>query len=124
MTEQQHNGTSYSMDICDAWNTYAARIIILQEGHEEATDRAAEFWSVYSDFDYLKGDAETDEERRQLEAIADTAAEAAAEFDRIAERIEDAAEELTEDAARAVGSVIDWLIESEHEYYTSDEFWR
>lgn len=124
VTEQQHNGMAVSMDICDAWNTYAARIIILQEGHEEATDRAAEFWSVYSDFDYTKWDAETDEERRQLEAIADTAAEAAAEFERIAERIENAAEELTENAARAVGNTVDGLIEAEHEYYTSPEFWR
>jgi len=124
VTEQQHNGMAVSMDICDAWNTYAARIIILQEGHEEATDRAAEFWSVYSDFDYTKWDAETDEERRQLEAIADTAAEAAAEFERVAERIEDAAEELTEDAARAVGNTVDGLIEAEHGYYTSAEFWN
>ena len=123
VTEQQHNGMVVSMDICEAWNAYAARIVALQEGHEEATDRAAEFWSVYSDFDYTKWDAETDEERRQLEAIADTAAEAAAEFERIAERIEDAAEELTEDAARAVGNTIDGLIEAEHEYYTSAEFW-
>lgn len=123
VTEQQHNGMCYSMDICDKWNEYAARIIVLQEGHEEATDRAAEFWSVYSDFDFMKWDAETDEERRQLEAIADTAAEAAAEFDRIAERIEDAAEELTEDAARAVGNTVDGLIEAEREYYTSAEFW-
>lgn len=124
VTEQQHNGMAVSMDICDAWNTYAARIVALQEGHEEATDRAAEFWSVYSDFDYMKWDAETDEERRQVEAIADTAAEAAAEFERIAERIEETAEELTEEAARAVGNVVDGLIEAERDYYTSAEFWR
>ena len=124
VTEQENNGTCYSMDICDAWNTYAARIVALQEGHEEATDRAAEFWSVYSDFDYMKWDAETDEERRQVEAIADTAAEAAAEFERIAERIENAAEELTEEAARAVGNIVDGLIEAERDYYTSPEFWR
>lgn len=124
VTEQQHNGMCVSMDICDVWNAYAARIIALQEGREEATDRAAEFWSVYSDFDYMKWDAETDEERRQVEAIADTAAEAAAEFERIAERIEDAAEELTEDAARAVGNEVDSLIEGERDYYTSAEFWR
>lgn len=123
VTEQQHNGTCYSMDICDAWNAYAARIVALQDAHEEAEDRAAEFWSVYSDFDYTKWDAETDEERRQLEAIADTAAEAAAEFERIAERIENAAEELTEEAARAVGNIVDSLIEGEHDYYTSAEFW-
>lgn len=124
VTEQQNNGWCYSMDICDAWNAYAARIIALQEGHEEAEDRAAEFYGVYSDATDEAWSAETEEERRQLEALAEVADEANDAFNKLAERIENAAEELTEDAARAVGNVIDGLIESERDYYTSPEFWR
>lgn len=96
VTEEQDTGISYSMDICDAWNRYAVRIIVLQEGHEEAEDRA-----------YF---ADTQEEQDA--------------YNDIAERIEDAAEELTEDAARAVGDTIDGLIEAERDYYQSPEFWR
>ena len=96
VTEEQNTGIAYSMDICDTWNAYAARIIVLQEGHEEATDKA-----------YF---ADTQEEQDA--------------YNDIAERIENAAEELTEEAARAVGNIVDGLIESEHEYYTSPEFWR
>lgn len=124
VTEQQDTGICYSMDICSRWNEYARRIIAMQEGYEEATDQAAEFWAIATDMNWQKYEAETIAERERLEAIEDTATEAAAAFERIAERIEDAAEELTEDAARAVGEIIDGMIESEHEYYTSDEFWR
>lgn len=96
VTEEQDTGICWSMDICDTWNAYAARIIALQDGHEEAEDRAY---------------------------FADTQDEQDA-YNDIAERIEDAAEELTEEAARAVGDVVDGLIESEREYYASPEFWR
>lgn len=96
VTEEQHTGIVYSMDICDKWNEYAAQIIALQEAYEEATDKA-----------YF---ADTQEEQDA--------------YNDIAERIENAAEELTEDAAHAVGNVVDGLIESEHDYYTSPEFWR
>jgi hypothetical protein len=84
------------MDICDAWNEYAARIVALQEAHEEAEDKA-----------YF---ADTQEEQDA--------------YNDIAERIENAAEELTEEAARRVGDVVDGLIEGEREYYQSAEFWR
>lgn len=96
VTEEQHTGICWSMDICDVWNRYAARIIALQEAHEEAEDRA-----------YF---ADTQEEQDA--------------YNDMAERIENAAEELTEEAARAVGDVIDGLIEAEREYYSSEEFWR
>lgn len=124
VTEATDNGWCYSMDMRDAWNEYAARIVALQEAHEEATEQAAEFWSIASDADYASYDAETAEERERLEAIQRTAVEGAAAFEDIAERIENAAEELTEDAARAVGNIVDGLIESQHDYYTSPEFWR
>lgn len=96
VTEQADTGICWSMDICDVWNAYAARVIALQEGHEEAEDKA-----------YF---ADTQEEQDA--------------YNDIAERIEAAAEELTEEAARAVGDTIDGLIESERDYYTSPEFWR
>lgn len=96
VAEQQHTGICYSMDICDAWNEYAARIVALQEAHEEAEEKA-----------YF---ADTQEERDA--------------YNDIAERIESAAEELTEEAARRVGDVVDGLIEGERDYYQSAEFWR
>lgn len=96
VTEEQDTGICWSMDICDTWNRYAARIVALQEAHEEATDRA-----------YF---ADTQEEQDA--------------YNDMAERIEETAEELTEEAARAVGDTVDGLIEAERDYYTSPEFWR
>lgn len=112
VTEQQHNGMCYSMDICDAWNAYAARIIALQEAHEEATAR---YWLHDENADNAaeNGDIETVEAERSRAAF----------YEHMAERIEETAEELTEEAARAVGNTIDGLIEGEREYYTSAEFW-
>lgn len=113
VTEQQHTGVCYSMDICDKWNEYARRIIAMQEGYEEATDRA-----------YIHDENADNAADNGAHEIEQAERNRARFYEDIAERIEDAAEELTEDAARAVGNVIDGLIESEHEYYTSDEFWR
>lgn len=96
VTEEQDTGICWSVDICDAWNQYAARIVALQEGHEEASDMA-----------YF---ADTQEEQDA--------------YNDMAERIEETAEELTEEAARAVGNVVDGLIEAERDYYQSAEFWR
>lgn len=124
VTEATDTGICYSMDICDKWNEYAPRIIALQEAHEEADDQAAEFYSIYSDAIDATFDTDDDSERERLEAIAATAAEGATAFDAIRDRIEDAAEELTEEAARAVGDVVDGLIEGEREYYQNAEFWR
>lgn len=113
VTEQQHNGICYSMDICDAWNAYAARIVALQEGHEEATDRAY-VHDENADNAADNGNAEIEKAERNRAAF----------YDRMAERIEEVAEELTEEAARAVGNTVDSLIEGERDYYTSAEFWR
>lgn len=113
VTEQENNGICYSMDICDAWNAYAARIIALQEGHEEATAR---YWLHDENADNAaeNGDIQTAEAERSRAAF----------YDHMAERIEEVAEELTEEAARAVGDTVDGLIEGERDYYTSAEFWR
>lgn len=113
VTEQQHNGMAVSMDICDAWNTYAVRIMALQEGHEEATAQA---WTHDENADNAtdNGDTQTAEAERSRAKF----------YEDMAERIENAAEELTEDAARAVGNIVDGLIEAERDYYSSPEFWR
>lgn len=125
VTEEQHTGICYSMDICDKWNEYARRIIVLQEAHEEATARAyihdenADTADDRRNFDDMP-----DEERDHLRAVVEAERSRAAFYEDIAERIENAAEELTEDAARAVGNVVDSLIEAERDYYQSPEFWR
>jgi len=113
VTEEQHTGIVYSMDICDAWNRYAARIIALQDGHEDAEERAY-IHDENADNAAENGDIQTAEAERRRAAF----------YEDMAERIENAAEELTEDAARAVGNVVDGLIEAERDYYSSPEFWR
>lgn len=113
VTEQQDTGICYSMDICDTWNTYARRIIALQEGHEEATDRA-----------YVHDENADNAADNGAHEIEQAERKRAAFYEDIAERIEDAAEELTEEAARAVGNTVDSLIEGERDYYTSAEFWH
>lgn len=113
VTKEQHTGICYSMDICDKWNEYAARIIALQEGHEEATAR---YWLHDENADNAddNGNTQTAEAERSRAKF----------YEAMAERIEETAEELTEEAARAVGNVVDGLIEAERDYYSSPEFWR
>lgn len=113
VTEATDDGICWSMDLCDVWNEYARRIVTLQEGHEEATDRA---WIHHENADtaHDNGAREIEEAERQRASI----------YEDIAERIEETAEELTEEAARAVGNTVDSLIESQRDYYTSADFWR
>lgn len=40
VSEAEDNGICFSVDLCNAWNTYAPRIIALREAYDEATDRA------------------------------------------------------------------------------------
>lgn len=113
VTEATDTGICWSMDICDTWNTYAARIVALQEAHEEAGERA----DIHNEAGDNAADNGADDVARAEYACADF-------YEHIAERIENAAEELTEEAARAVGDTIDGLIESQRDYYQSPEFWR
>lgn len=113
VTEEQDTGICWSMDVCDAWNAYAVRVIALQEGHEDAEERAY-IHNENADNAADNGDTRTAEaERRRAKFYED-----------MAERIANAAEELTEEAARAVGDIVDGLIEAERDYYRSEEFWR
>lgn len=113
VTEEQHTGICWSMDICDRWNEYAARIVALQEAYEDATDRAY-IHDENADNAAENGNIQTAEAERRRATF----------YEDIAERIENAAEELTEEAAHAVGNVVDGLIEGERDYYQSPEFWR
>ena len=101
------------MAICDKWNEYAARIVALQEAIEEAQDR------VYLHEENASNAASNDDPRTEQAEI-----DRADAYANIADRCEQVAEELTEEAARAVGNVIDGLIEGERDYYTSPEFWH
>lgn len=113
VTEQADTGICYSMVMCDKWNEYAARIIAMQEGYEEATERA-----------YIHDENADNAADNGNDRIAQAERRRARFYEDIAERIENAAEELTEEAARAVGNTVDGLIEGEREYYTSAEFWN
>lgn len=113
VTEAEDDGICWSMDMCDRWNGYAARIIALQEGHEEATDRA-----------YIHNEAADNAADNGAHEIEQAERRRATFYEDMAERIEAAAAELTEEAARAVGDVIDGLIELSYDWHTSPEFWR
>lgn len=125
VTEAKDTGICYSMDICDAWNAYAARIVALQEAYEEAEDKA---WTYYEAADATDDrrnyDDITDDQRDALRAVAEAERSRAAFYEDMAERIEAAAEELTEEAAQAVGSIVDGLICEAWTYYQSPDFWR
>lgn len=96
VTIAEDSGMCWSMDLCDTWNAYAPRIMALAEGYDEATGYIYEH-----------------EDGRDV-----------ATYERIADACDQAAEELTEEAARAVGDMLDSLIEAERDYYQSPEFWR
>ena len=110
VTEATDNGICWSMDICDMWNTYAPRIIALQEAIEEAADMSGKLWDAAQEAE--RDDAETEARAGYQQA------------EKILEACTCAADALTTEAAQAVGSVVDGLIESQHDYYTSAEFWR
>lgn len=112
VTEEQNTGICYSMAICDKWNEYAARIVALQEAIEEAQDR------VYLHEENASNAASNGDPRIEQAEI-----DCADAYAKIADRCEQVAEELTEEAARAVGNVVDGLIEGERDYYSSPEFW-
>ena len=125
VTEATDNGWCYSMDMYDKWNEYAARIVALQEGYEEATDKAWTHDENADNADERRNyDDIPDEERDHLRVVVEAERRRAAFYKDIAERIEAAAEELTEEAASAVGTVVDGLINETWDYYQSAEFWQ
>lgn len=109
----EDTGISYSMDICDRWNEYAPRIMALVEAIEEAGERR-DIHDDNADNAEREGDSRTAEAERRRAMF----------YDDMAARCDEVAEDLTEEAARAVGNVVDGLIEAERDYYSSEEFWR
>lgn len=124
VTEATDNGICWSMDMCGAWNEYAPRIIALQEAIEEAADMSGRLWDAAYEADAEQYDAETEAERQRLEAIETEARAGYQQAEKILEACTCTADELTEEAAQAVGNIVDGLIESQRDYYTSAEFWR
>lgn len=124
VTEATDNGICWSMDMCGAWNEYAPRIIALQEAIEEAADMSGRLWDAAYEADAEQYDAETEAERQRLEAIETEARAGYQQAEKILEACICTADALTEEAAQAVGNVVDGLIESQRDYYTSAEFWR
>lgn len=124
VTEATDSGICWSMDMCDAWNTYAPRIIALHEAIEETSEAIGEASDAAEEAEWLRDTAETDREAMRYEAIRDEALERYQMLDRILEACICTADTLTTEAAQAVGNIVDGLIESQRDYYTSAEFWR
>lgn len=123
VTEATDNGICWSMDMCDKWNEYAPRIIALQEAIEEAADMSGRLWDAAQEADTEQYDAETEAERQRFAAIEEEARAGYQQAEKILEACTCTADALTTEAAQAVGNMVDGLIESAHDYYTSAEFW-
>lgn len=124
VTEEQHTGIAYSMDICDKWNEYAPRIMALVEAVEDIDAMLYDIGGAADSAEYDRDMTDNPAEYDRLEAIRSTAAAEYEQLDTMRDRCAEVAEELTEEAARAVGDVVDGLIEAERDYYSSEEFWR
>jgi len=124
VTEEQHTGIVYSMDICDKWNEYAPRIMALAEAVEDIDAMLYDIGGAADSAEYDRDMTDNPAEYDRLEAIRSTAAAEYEQLDTMRDRCAEVAEELTEEAARAVGDVVDGLIEAERDYYQSAEFWH
>ena len=120
VTEATDTGICWSMDICDRWNAYAVRIVTLQEAYDEAVDMSNRIWDAAKE---LENDLAEDPTSLICDAY-DVACDEVDTLDNMAKTINDTAEALTKEAARAVGDVVDGLIEAQCDYYQSAEFWR
>lgn len=112
VTPEEDTGICWSMDICDAWNEYAAAVQMLIEEAEEHEGRADEITAPYY-WPYCVADHEP----------ASVLAYSVAHGNH-ADRCREKADELAEQAKDAVESTMHDLIEEVEEYYSSAEFWR
>ena len=108
VTAEQNTGICWSMDICNAWNEYAAAVQLLIE---EAEDNEAETWSMEAPY-YWDGTEVPEDIAEQIHA-----------HEEHADRCREKADELSEKAVQAVESTIKELIEGIESYYQSTEFW-
>lgn len=112
VTEEQDTGICWSMDICDAWNKYAATVELLIEEAEEHEGVSSEINAPYY-WPYCVADEEPDSVKIFCSYHDDHA-----------DRCREKADELAEKAAKAVESTIQSTIQSLEDYYSSAEFWR
>lgn len=112
VTPEEDTGECNSMDICDAWNQYAAAVPLLIEEAEDHEGLATEIDSPYY-WPYCVTDQEPTSVLVWFKAHEDHA-----------DRCRAKAEELAEKAKDALEHTVKALIEGAEEYYQSSEFWR
>lgn len=112
VTPQEDTGECNSMDICDAWNQYAAAVPLLIEEAEEHEGIASEIAAPYY-WPYCVAPEEAPSVIIWGKAHED-----------YADRCRAKAEELAEKAKDALEHEVKALIEGAEEYYQSEEFWR
>lgn len=109
---QGDTGECNSMDICDAWNQYAAAVPLLIEEAEEHEGIATEIAAPYY-WPFCVAPEEAPSVIVWGKAHEDHA-----------DRCRAKAEELAEAAKDALEHKVKALIEGAEEYYQSEEFWR
>lgn len=124
VTEAKDSGMCYSVSMCETWNRYAPRIMVLAQGAEDALDKAAEHDTLAYEAERSRDDAETAAERKAFDAYRRIEENLTQHFSELAERCADAAEELAAEAAQAVADTVEGLLEAKADYYLSAEFWR
>lgn len=114
VTPEEDTGECNSMDICDAWNQYAAAVPLLIEEAEEHEATAEELSAPY----YWYAPSLTSYDEPESASIWYKA------HSDHADRCRAKAEELAEKAKDALEHEVKALIEEAEEYYQSAEFWR
>lgn len=112
VTPQEDTGECNSMDICDAWNQYAAAVPLLIEEAEDHEGIASEIAAPYY-WPHCVAPEEAPSVIIWGKAHEDHA-----------EKCCEKAEELAEKAKDALEHQVKALIEGAEEYYQSPEFWR
>ena len=112
VTPESDSGICWSMDICEAWNRYAAAVPMLIEEAEDHEATADELTAPYY-WPHCIADHEPPSVIAWSKAHGD-----------YADRCREKAEELAEKAKDALESELQRLIEETEDYYQSAEFWR
>lgn len=112
VTPENDLGICWSMDICEAWNRYAAAVPMLIEEAEDHEATADELTAPYY-WPNCVADHEPTSVLVWSKAHGDHA-----------DRCREKAEELAEKAKDALERELKRLIDETEEYYTSAEFWR
>lgn len=114
VTPEEDTGICWSMDMCDAWNRYAAAVPLLIEEAEEHEATAEELSAPY----YWYAPSLTSYDEPESASIWYKA------HSDHADRCRAKAEELAEAAKDALESTIKSTIDDLETYYQSPDFWR